>query len=143
VCRTYLERVATIRFSINHLHDLLVYRLASLVSISPVIAGPYAALSNEEVLRVVDILVGPRLYTVDDSRLEVDQHGPRYISGVVALVEEDILAVTAFCRKVLEVSILVDAVLLTQLLPELTANCYVSASVLRDNGSSVVTTSQI
>lgn len=39
------------------------------------------------------------------------------------LVEEDILPVTALSREVFEVAVLVDAVLLAQLLPELAANC--------------------
>ena len=35
------------------------------------------------------------------------------------LIKEDILAITAFCCEILQVSILVDAVFLTELLPEL------------------------
>jgi hypothetical protein len=35
------------------------------------------------------------------------------------LVEEDVLAVAALCREVFKVAVAVDAVLLTQLLPEL------------------------
>jgi hypothetical protein len=96
-----------------------VYRLACLVSITPVVAGPYAALPYEEVLRIVDVLVRARLYAIDDSRLEVDQYCSGDVSRVVALVEKDIFAVTAFGCEVLEVSILVDSMLLTQLLPEL------------------------
>lgn len=38
------------------------------------------------------------------------------------LVEEDVLAIPSLGRKVLEISILIDPVLLTQLLPELTAH---------------------
>ena len=99
-----------------------MHRLAGLVSITPVVAGTYAALSNEEVFRVVDVLVRAGLDAVDDAWLEVDQDGPGDVSGVVALVEEDVLAVAALARKVLEVAILVDAVFLAKLLPELAAN---------------------
>jgi hypothetical protein len=35
------------------------------------------------------------------------------------LVEEDLLAVATLCRSVFEIPVLVDAVFLTQLLPEL------------------------
>jgi hypothetical protein len=35
------------------------------------------------------------------------------------LVEEYVFAVAAFCRKVLEVAVAIDAVFLTELLPEL------------------------
>ena len=45
------------------------------------------------------------------------------------LVEEYIFSVPALGRKVLEIPILADAVLLTQLLPELTANCLTYPSV--------------
>ena len=40
-------------------------------------------------------------------------------SSVEYLVEEDVFPVAAFCSKVFEVAILIDAVFLTQLLPEL------------------------
>jgi hypothetical protein len=72
-----------------------------------------------EVLRVVDVLVGARLDGVYDAVLEVEQDGARDIAGVVGLVEEDVLAVAALGRKVLQVAILVDAVLEAELLPEL------------------------
>ena len=60
---------------------------------------------------------------VDDAGFEVDQDGSGDVSRVVALVIEDVFAVTAFGRKVLEVPVLVDAVLLAQLLPELATDC--------------------
>ena len=41
------------------------------------------------------------------------------------LVEEDILAITALCCKVLERAVLIDSMLLAQLLPELAADCVV------------------
>lgn len=39
------------------------------------------------------------------------------------LVEENILPIAALGRKVLEVAVLADAMLLAELLPELTAHC--------------------
>jgi hypothetical protein len=46
---------------------------------------------------------------------------PRHKSSY--LVEEDILAIPAFCRKLLQVPILANPVLKAKLLPELTADC--------------------
>ena len=71
------------------------------------------------VLGIIDILVGPRHDPVDDSRLKVEQDGAGDVARVVGLVEEDIFAVAAFRRKVLEVTVLIDAVFLAELLPEL------------------------
>jgi hypothetical protein len=42
-----------------------MYQLPSLISITPVIRSSNAVLTNEEVFRVVDILVRPGLDTVD------------------------------------------------------------------------------
>lgn len=60
----YLERVTAIRFTIYHLHDVLTHRLARLVSISPIVCRTDAILAHVEVLRIVDVLVGPCLYSV-------------------------------------------------------------------------------
>lgn len=46
-----------------------------------------------------------------------------YNSSPTDLVEKDVLAVAPLGRKVLEVAILVDTVLLAELLPELAADC--------------------
>jgi len=45
------------------------------------------------------------------------------------LIEENILSVTALCRKVFEITILINAVLLTQLLPKLTADYSIRVSI--------------
>jgi hypothetical protein len=63
---THLERVTTVRFSVDHLHDLFMHQLSRLVPITPVVAGSNAALANIEVLGVVDVSVRARLYSVDD-----------------------------------------------------------------------------
>ena len=73
---------------------------------------------NEEVFRVVDVLVRTALNPIDHARLEIDEDGSWDVTGVIALVEEDILAITALGCEVLEVSVAGDAVLLAQLLPE-------------------------
>ena len=66
-----------------------------------------------EVLWVVDVLVGARLDGIEHPGLEIEKNSTRDVASVVRLVEEDILAVAAFCRKVFEVTVLVDAMLLT------------------------------
>jgi hypothetical protein len=99
-----------------------MYRLPCLVSIAPVVGGSHTILADVEVLGVVYVSILTRLYTVNYPWLEVDEDGPWDVSCVVALVVKDIFAVAAFGRKVLEVPVLVDAMFLAKLLPELTAN---------------------
>jgi hypothetical protein len=96
----YLQRIASVCFPVNHLHDLFVHRFARLIPITPIVAGSYAALSNEEVFWVVNVLVWASLNAIEDSWLKIDQDCSGDISRVVALVVEDIFAVTAFRRKV-------------------------------------------
>lgn len=55
--------------------------------------------------------------------LEIDEDCSGDVSSVVALIVEDIFAITAFSCKILEVPVLADSVLLAELLPELAANC--------------------
>jgi hypothetical protein len=64
---------------------------------------------------------------VTHSWLEIDQDGSGDVSGVVALVVEDIFPVAALGCEVLEVAVLADSVLLTKLLPKLAANYTLSA----------------
>jgi hypothetical protein len=47
------------------------------------------------------------------SRFQVDENGSRDVACIVGLVEEDVLAITTFGRKVLEVAILTDTMFLT------------------------------
>jgi hypothetical protein len=128
-----LERVATIRFAVNHFHDVLVDALASLVAITPIVRRPSAVLADVKVLRVINVLVGARLNAVEHSRLEVDQNRPRDVARVIALVVEDVLTIAAFGCEVLKISVLANSVFLTELLPELTAN-YVRSAEGREDG---------
>jgi hypothetical protein len=89
-----------------------VHELARLVAVAPVVAGADAILADVKVLGVVDVLVGARLDGVDDAGLEVDEDGAGDVARVVALVVEDVLAVTALGGKILEVAVLADSVLL-------------------------------
>ena len=99
-----------------------MHRLARLVPISPIVRRPDAVGSDVEVFGVVDVLVGTRLDGVEDAGLEVDEDGARDVPRVVGLVVEDVLAVAALGREVFEVAVLVYAVLLAELLPELAAD---------------------
>jgi hypothetical protein len=78
-----------------------------------------------EVLGIVNVLVVAGLDRIEHPRLQVEEDGAGDVARVVGLVEEDIFAVAAFGRIVLEIAILVDAVLLTELLPELLPDCTV------------------
>jgi len=79
-------------------------------------------LSDVEVLRVVEVLVGSTLNRVDDSRLQVDEERARNIVLVVSLVEKDVLAVVALHGVLLQDALRTDAVLLAQAFPELVSN---------------------
>ena len=63
-----------------------------------------------------------RLHMREHTRLKVDEQRTRDVLLVVGLVKEDVLAIAAVRRKVLEDAILADAVLKAQLLPELHAD---------------------
>jgi hypothetical protein len=93
--------------------------LAHAVSHAPVVARARAIFVYVKVLGVIDVLVCARLDRVEHAGLEIEENGSWDVPRVVRLVEEDVLAVAAFGRKVFEVAVAVDAVLLTQLLPEL------------------------
>jgi hypothetical protein len=77
---------------------------------------------NEEVLWVVNVLVGTGFDCIDYAWFEVQQDCTRDVACIVRLVEENVFAVAAFGCKVFEVAILRDAVLEAELLPELAAN---------------------
>lgn len=117
-----LETVATICLTVNHLHNLFMHSLTRLIAVTPVVAGSDAVLADVKVLGIVNILVRPCLDTVDYAWLQVDQYGSGNVSCVVALVVENVFAIAALSRKLLEVPILANAVFLTQLLPKLATN---------------------
>lgn len=70
---------------------------------------------------------------------QINQYCPGNIPGVVALVVEDVLPIAALGRKVFQVTILIDSMLLTKLLPELTPNCSASVTVRRDCADKMTT----
>lgn len=84
-----------------------------------------------EVLWVVDVLVGACLDGVEHPGLKVEENGAWNVASIVRLIEEDIFSVAALCRKVFEVAVLVDTVLLTQLLPELLADAVAALASLQ------------
>jgi len=63
---SYFERITSISFSVYHVENLLLYSFTRRVSSTPIIACAHAIFTDEEVLRVIDVLVGPTLYAVDD-----------------------------------------------------------------------------
>lgn len=60
------------------------------------------------------------------SWLQVYQDRSWDISRIVALVVKHVLSISALCREILEVAVLVDTMLLAELLPKLAANCVLS-----------------
>lgn len=99
--------------------DLFAHR----ISRSPVISCPRTLFMHVKVLRIVDILVRARLYAIYHSGFQVQEDCTRDISSIVGLIEEDIFPVSAFCREVLKIAILVYTVFAAELLPELASNC--------------------
>ena len=79
-------------------------------------------LGNVEVLWIVQVLVESILDCVDDTGLQVDKESARYVVLIISLVEEYILPVISLGRILLQVTLGVDSVLLTQTLPEFVSN---------------------
>ena len=86
--------------------------LSWLVPITPIVTRAIAILAYVDIFWIIYVLVGTRLYTVDDAGLEVYEDCSGYVSRIVALVVEDIFPVAAFSCEVFEVTILVDPMLL-------------------------------
>lgn len=123
ITTTHLQAVATICLPVDHVQDLILHRFAHSISRRPIVTSTCALFVHIEVLRVVDVAVGTIDDTIDHSRLEVQHNRARDVARVVGLVEEDIFAIAAGVRAFggiwVKVSILVNTVLETQLLPEL------------------------
>lgn len=147
----HLQGITPVCLSVNHLHDVFANRLATLITITPVIRRTHTILADIKVLGVVDVFVRPRLDAVDDlpttsmfsirvssskargetySRFQVYQDRSRDVSCIVTLVVEHVLAVAALGRKLLEVAISSDSMLLAELLPELASNYVAMLAVL-------------
>jgi hypothetical protein len=119
----HLKTITPIGLPINHIQHLILHLPAPRIPRCPIIARARPLLQDVEVLRVVDVPIRARLDAIDDARFEVEEDGARDVAGVVGLVEEDVFAVAALGREVGEVAVLVDAVFLAELLPELAADC--------------------
>ena len=94
------ERVRAIGFSFDHVDYFLLELFALGVPVGPVVASTASLLGDEDVLRVVQVCVGPVLDAIDDlnsrgkySRLQVDQDGSGHVVVIISLVEENILPV--------------------------------------------------
>lgn len=123
VITTHLQAVTTIRLPVDHVQNLILHSLAHRISRRPIVTGACTFFVHIEVLRVVNVAVGTIDDTIDHSRLKVQHNRARDVARVVGLVEEDILAIAAGVRAFggiwVKVSILVNTVLETELLPEL------------------------
>ena len=147
---THLQRVAVFSFAVYNLQNVLVKfvtlfaskklkvktkkdcgspcfgLLAHLiVTRRPVVTGTTTMLGHENVLRVVQLGVGRVDDALNDSGLQIEQHGPRYVVVIVSLnwpkchytpsqdqincrvylVEEHVLTIVSFGRKILQRSV--------------------------------------
>ena len=117
-CRnSCLERITALSFSVYHLHYFFVYFLAISISLCPVVSCSAAVFGHEYVFWVVKVCVRRCKYVVDNTRLEVDEYSTWNVVFIVCLVEEDILAIAAFCCPFFENSLFVYPMFCTQSLP--------------------------
>ena len=64
--RSYLQRITAVHFPINHIEDLFLHCITSGVAGRPIVRRATSLRAHKEVFRIVDILVGAILYTLDD-----------------------------------------------------------------------------
>jgi hypothetical protein len=62
----YLQRVTSVRFSVDHIEDLLLDNLTSRITSTPVVSGTNALLSDKEILWVVNVFVGTGLNAMEN-----------------------------------------------------------------------------
>lgn len=115
----YLQAVTAVCLTIDHVHEFILRPIAHLIPHGPIVSGTRSLLVHVYILWVVDVLVRPGLNAIDYAGLRVHEDRAGNVASVVRLVEEDVFSVAAFSCKVLEVSILVNAMLLAEPLPEL------------------------
>lgn len=95
---THLQTVASIRFPINHIQHLILHSISHSITRRPIVSRARSFLVHIEVLRIVNVAIGPVCDTVYDSRFEIEHDRARHIARVVGLVEEDIFAIAASMR---------------------------------------------
>jgi len=129
-----LHGIRSVSLAIDHLHDRLEVLLSLPESASPVVPRPAAVAGHEEVLGIEQVPVRSRGDLVHYTRFEINEHGARDVMVVVRLVEEHVLPivyrVVVRGSKVLQHSIWGDAMLSTQLLPELCTNLVAALAAL-------------
>ena len=79
-------------------------------------------LTDEEVLRVVQIGVQAILDGVNDSRFQINQKCAGYIMLIVSLIEEDIFSIISLSGILFQNAFPADSVLLAKLFPKLVAD---------------------
>jgi hypothetical protein len=63
---SYFKRITPVCLSVDHVKDLLLHSFTRSISSTPIVPCAHAIFTNEEVFRVVDVLVRSTLYAVDD-----------------------------------------------------------------------------
>jgi hypothetical protein len=64
--QSYLQRVTSVRFSVDHIEDLFLDNLTGRITSTPIVSGTNALLSDKEILRVVNVFVGTGLNAVEN-----------------------------------------------------------------------------
>lgn len=116
------ETVAVLSFSINDVQQLLLKLGRFVEAISPVVSRSTSFRTHEDVFLVEEISNIGLLNRIDHSRFEIEQDSARNKVFVVCLVKEHIFPVLTVHRKLFQLAIFGDAMLLTQFLPELSSD---------------------
>lgn len=113
-----LDAIATLGLASHDVQDL-VYDLGALgvVALGPVVAG--AVLTEDEVVRTVQFPEVGRTNGVDGTRLQVNDHGTRYVTLVHCFVEEDVDLVELGVARALVRTVRLDSMLSGYHLPKL------------------------
>ena len=64
-----LKRLRTVGFSVDHVHDLLAELFTLGVATGPTVTGSSSFFGDEDILRVIKIRIGARLYSVYNLRV--------------------------------------------------------------------------
>jgi hypothetical protein len=72
--KTHLQAVTSIRFTVNHVDEVVIHLLRSVVSRSPVVTSAASAFGEEHILGVPEALVLRSEDTVDDLTANVSTH---------------------------------------------------------------------
>lgn len=111
--------------------DVLVWACLNSIDDLPVFSIGAKYTLDQSILLVPNLaewLVGYIAYRRTVHRVVSGVSWQLLLRNATHLVEEDILSVSTFSRKVFQIAILVDSMFQTQLLPELRADCVATVS---------------